>query len=285
MAMTTKYTQQGRLASGGRVRLMSTKPSVLVKRSVVAQAQATKSGFAQWANSVGLPTDQGVFGFTPFAEMWVGRWAQIGFVSSVVNEFVTGRGTLQQIGLPGDSAPMLVALLVLFGGGSLAGTFRTLQRALTKEMSKPEAEGYRTFLGLNQEQEIQKEAARMKQEGDFTTPGNNEAAIAASKAAGSPADTFLSLDDEVKAQQAAQGMKSASSSLGTSPAAGDNSDVSFGQQGELAYARGIELINGRAAMLGFLTAIIVEAATGQGVIGQCISICKWSGLLGDKSGF
>ena len=38
-------------------------------------------------------------------------------------------------------------------------------------------------------------------------------------------------------------------------------------------------------MLGFLTAILVEAATGQGIIAQLITIFKWSGLLGEKSGF
>lgn len=29
--------------------------------------------------------------------MWVGRWAQIGFVSSIIGEATTGHGTLQQV--------------------------------------------------------------------------------------------------------------------------------------------------------------------------------------------
>ena len=30
-------------------------------------------------------------------QMWVGRWAQIGFVSSIIGEFASGHGTLQQV--------------------------------------------------------------------------------------------------------------------------------------------------------------------------------------------
>jgi hypothetical protein len=37
-------------------------------------------------------------------------------------------------------------------------------------------------------------------------------------------------------------------------------------------------------MLGFLAAIAVEAATGQGILGQLVLYGKWSGLLGAESG-
>lgn len=45
---------------------------------------------AQFADSIGLPTDEGLFGFKPFSEVWVGRLAMIGFLTSVVQEFLTG---------------------------------------------------------------------------------------------------------------------------------------------------------------------------------------------------
>jgi hypothetical protein len=51
------------------------------------------------------------------------------------------------------------------------------------------------------------------------------------------------------------------------------------------YARQVEIANGRWAMLGFLAAIVVEAATGQGIFGQLIMWFKWVGLLGEASGF
>jgi len=38
----------------------------------------------QLSARVGLPTEEGIFGFKPFAEVWVGRLAMGGFISSVV---------------------------------------------------------------------------------------------------------------------------------------------------------------------------------------------------------
>ncbi|MGC1307647.1 MAG: chlorophyll a/b-binding protein [Phormidesmis sp.] len=38
-------------------------------------------------------------GFTEFAETWNGRLAMIGFVAALINELVTGKGVLAQLGL------------------------------------------------------------------------------------------------------------------------------------------------------------------------------------------
>ena len=38
-------------------------------------------------------------GFTEFAETWNGRLAMIGVISAIINELVTGKGFLAQIGL------------------------------------------------------------------------------------------------------------------------------------------------------------------------------------------
>ena len=46
-----------------------------------------------------------------------------------------------------------------------------------------------------------------------------------------------------------------------------------------------ELTNGRFAMLGFASAILTEAATGNGIVGQGIVYAKALGLLGPDSGF
>ena len=42
----------------------------------------------------------------------------------------------------------------------------------------------------------------MKRAGDFTTPGNNEAALAAAKASGAPVDAFLSTNEVSEASKA-----------------------------------------------------------------------------------
>eukprot|EP00798_Chlamydomonas_sp_ICE-L_P022795 gene22795-29963_t len=62
-------------------------------------------------------------------------------------------------------------------------------------------------------------------------------------------------------------------------------DMYPGEANDTAFARDVEITNGRWAMLGFLASIVVEAATGKGILGQVIIYLKLSGALGDKSGF
>jgi hypothetical protein len=38
---------------------------------------------------------------------------------------------------------------------------------------------------------------------------------------------------------------------------------------------GVELLNGRVAMLGFLAAIVGEWLTGQGIVGQLALVLRW----------
>jgi hypothetical protein len=57
------------------------------------------------------------------------------------------------------------------------------------------------------------------------------------------------------------------------------------EEREMEYARDVELQNGRWAMVGFATAILVEAATGAGVVGQLETYAKVAGMLGPNSGF
>ena len=46
----------------------------------------------------------------------------------------------------------------------------------------------------------------------------------------------------------------------------------------------MEVTNGRWAMLGFLTAIIIEAGTGRGILLQLVGYAKALNLLGPASG-
>ena len=43
---------------------------------------------------------------------------------------------------------------------------------------------------------------------------------------------------------------------------------------------GVELLNGRAAMVGFLAAILVEWLTGLGTVGQLSAVVHWYLALG-----
>ena len=64
-----------------------------------------------------------------------------------------------QVGLPSPSTELLVALSVLLGGATIAGTVRTIQRATSKQMSLPEINRYKAFFGLTKEDDY-KEAAK-----------------------------------------------------------------------------------------------------------------------------
>lgn len=214
--------------------------------------------------NLGLPVDEGIFGFKPFAEVWVGRLAMGGFISSVVGEFLTGKGTLQQVGLITPSLPLFATILALAGGATTIASGRTILRATGKEMTANELVRYRQFLGIQ----------------------NEEKRIAESRGQASPADKVLSRDqDEENSQGAAV---KAEESVGQNSKGFTKDDLvtdeQFSNEG-LAYARNVEVTNGRWAMLGFLAALLVEAGTGKGILGQGVSYLKFVGLLGPNSGF
>ena len=51
------------------------------------------------------------------------------------------------------------------------------------------------------------------------------------------------------------------------------------------YARNVEITNGRAAMIGFLGVVAVEAYTGKGILSQLLWYLKLVNILGPASGF
>lgn len=63
------------------------------------------------------------------------RLAMMGFLTSLAEEFWTGKGTLQQIGIATPSVPVLATLIVLAGGATLFGTVQTLVKAQTGQLA------------------------------------------------------------------------------------------------------------------------------------------------------
>lgn len=268
---------------------------------VIAQASNTETGLRKWSASVGLPTGEGIFGFRPFAEQWCGRLAMMGFVISIVQEFITSKGTLAQINLmDGSGQPdfaVLGLLCAVFGGATLWASVTTLNKIRNKELSPMDVARYKNFLALNNEKAQKEAAAAMKAAGDFTTPGNNMAAIKASKAEGAPVDAFLSTNELAEGGAAASKMKADGvaaqeptvSPQGPALSLEKRKEIEdmlmFSPDAELAFAQQVELTNGRSAMMGFLAAVLVEAATGKGIIMQIIMWLKLTGFLGAESGF
>lgn len=94
-------------------------------------------------------------------QTWCGRWAMLGFASSMAGEFITGRGTLGQLGVPA-SPELLIVLSVFFGGLTVAATADTARRLLTKQMTRADVDRYKNFLALNKDDDWKAEAQAMK---------------------------------------------------------------------------------------------------------------------------
>eukprot|EP00898_Chlorokybus_atmophyticus_P001125 jgi/Chlat1/2012/Chrsp158S02304 len=314
---SSQWRAAGKARSPLLVSAMQTKPNE------TSQSDKPLTPTELAAENIGLPTGEGIFGFKPFAELWVGRLAMMGFLTGLTQEYLTGKPILQQIGLVTPNFYLLITLVLLSGGSTLLASYWTVTRAAGGQMEPLEAARYKRLLGLeNEEKNLAEEEERLKKLGDFTSPDDFKAIAdarlnAPADAVLSPTDVnaadktaaeikqkgdFTAPDNQNQIKDTAQRMKAA----GDFNVAPDGSDKSVwprtsesslreqeaytsyaerDAQITFKYAKQIELTNGRWAMLGFLGAIIAEAATGNGIIGQVISYLKFVNVLGPQSGF
>merc|ERR1712032_4110 len=205
----------------------------------------------QAANNMGYNTSEGVFGFKPFAELWTGRFAMTGFAIGVATEILTGRGILEQVGLMEDGAPaptLFIVLVALIGGTSLLASVKTIYDVVSKKAVPTWKE----------------------------VPG---------RYANSP----VLPSDVTSMDQSSEGDEKKAAAMLTN----DASTISSDEDPEIEiptikveqYATKVEISNGRWAMVGFATAILIEAATGNGIIPQLLTYGQLSGILGPESGF
>eukprot|EP00798_Chlamydomonas_sp_ICE-L_P018635 gene18635-25148_t len=255
-------------------------PTVSAPRTVT-RAQGDKGALGKLSDSVGMPTGGGIFGFTPFAEQWVGRWAMLGFSASCVGEFTTGKGALGQVGLETPSTEILLVLTALLIGGSVIGSATTGKKVLDKDMSDSEVSRYKNFLGLGSPEE---EKRTMQDKVPVTMEGTSMKATGTADASSSAPKDASYASMEATTTEEADAVTSAPSVTPTE-SWGEKKDMYPGETNDMAFARTVEITNGRWAMMGFFASIMVEAATGSGIFGQLIIYLKASGVLGAKSGF
>ena len=198
----------------------------------------------------------------------------LGFATGSTVELLTGVPTLQQLGLDTPNSDLFTVLCILLGTATAVGTGRTLYRLQSGDMALKDFKRYAGFFGLDAERVAEKESSQRKKSGDFTSR-DSIAAITEAKEAGSPADALLMASD------AAAGAVQEEAAPVEAPAA----PRMTADEIERAYARDIELSQGRYAMLGFVALILGEAATGNGLVGQLEAYAKLFGLLGAESGF
>jgi hypothetical protein len=245
----------------------------LVCRAAADFAPQKMSKPVRDAQRMGLDLSEGVFGFTPFAELWTGRLAMAGFAVGVAEEMLTGQGILEQIGVT-NGAPsdvLTAALLVLMCTPTAVLSAKTLVDAQTGQMTVRQFKRWANLLGLRNDEDAEVVAYMKKADG-----------LAAA----------LRLRDE-KAAGVRQELplSQAPSCAWPRENAPDFCPVDFRSEREMeaeasmAYAREVEINNGRAAMVGFAAAVCAEAASGGGVFQQLIWAFKAMGLLGAASGF
>ena len=215
----------------------------------------------------------------------------MGFLTSIVEEAITGQGTLAQIGLE-PSPALMGAMLALFGGATLASSAVTLRQAQDGTLPPQQMERFRSLLGLTDEDAtIANSEAALKGSSDplRVAMSTDDDAIAEARAEGTAADEFLTFN-QTDANRTAEELKSTSSAQGPTVSLAAKQDIVEQSEftsasAEMEYAKSVEMRNGRWAMLGFLAAVLVEAGTGHGIIMQLIDGAKLVGLLGAESGF
>lgn len=222
-----------------------------------------RGGPMEMAMNMGFDVSEGLYGFTPFSELWVGRLAMAGFVTGVAEELLTGHTILEQVGLSDGSGyanPVLFsALLALMLVPTGVATASTIFKVSTGEMTLKQFKGYARFFGLDSEEDAKTVSTMRKldmmNELDFTAR-----------------DTSLTTEDAASCEWPNATSAPSSAWPKQTPAQRD-AELS------LNYAKGVEMNNGRWAMIGFALAILVEAGTGAGVLEQILFYVTNAGAI------
>ena len=207
------------------------------------------------ARKAGFDTSEGIAGFTPFAELFIGRTAMGGFATGIAQELITGDGILAQLGvrdLPNEQIfDFFVATLAL---STVAGVWVTFRQLVAGEMSPKQFKRYQKFLGLTAKDEAARlnatrEAQEKEIDGEYLATEFKAVAAAAIDGPG----PSMSVDEEPELTPKQQ------------------ADAS------MAYLKSVELNNARWAMVGFAAAVVIEAKTGLSVFDQLVMWAKMTG--------
>mmetsp|Transcript_12877 Transcript_12877/g.31277 ORF Transcript_12877/g.31277 Transcript_12877/m.31277 type:complete len:268 (-) Transcript_12877:305-1108(-) len=216
------------------------------------------------ARKAGFDTSEGIAGFTPFAELFIGRTAMGGFATGLAQELLTGDGILAQVGQRDTPNEEMFAMMMAFlAGTTIAGVWVTFRQLTTGAMSNSQYKRYQSFLGVS---------------------GADEAALNDAEATGR--------EDEVDGALLAREFAAVSAAVDADPGETMDMDPTTAtmtakqvEDGSMVYLKSVELNNARWAMVGFAVAVVMEAKTGGGIGDQLIMYGKMSGLLGVDSGF
>jgi len=260
---------------------------------------------AQKSATLGFDVTEGIFGFNPFAELFCGRLAMMGFTVGLAEEIATGQGILAQINVsaPGVPNPIALAFLTaLIVGGTGYGSAKTLASAQNGTMTLRTFKRWCDLLGADQDavaEKLRVDLTKMesagKSQADILSTVTKDGSVTFAES--DSATALLSMDAKAEAFAAAEKMKAENATVAVSFST-DELDASSpnvnlpplkpatgGVSADMKYALDVEMNNGRWAMMGFALAVWTEACTGQGIMGQLVFAAKATGVLGPDSGF
>ncbi|MEI6429821.1 MAG: chlorophyll A-B binding protein [Pseudanabaena sp. ELA607] len=101
----------------------TTTPTTLQTSTISSDTPITSINSINIQNLNVNPSGEGTFGFSNFAETWNGRMAMIGLVTGFVNEVITGKGILGQIGISGHGGILVGLFLTGFTIATMIGYY------------------------------------------------------------------------------------------------------------------------------------------------------------------
>lgn len=256
---TTSFKKASQVCRGG-----SNARQVALSVRATQEAPGAPPALVKAVEGFGCDTSEGIFGFIPFCELFVGRVAMIGFGAGMTTELVTGKGFLMQIGLCSGSPNILLfaALTLLMGGATAAAAKQTISEIQSADMSVVQYKRWAEFRSQLPGADLSQLRADMKEYEEKVSLKQSEQAM--------PEEEGEQSDGESDSPEMEVAPNTAPTSFG-----------GLSEAAELEYAKGVELTNGRWAMVGFATAILIESYSGAGVVAQLLGYMQASGILGE----
>ncbi|KAK3232981.1 hypothetical protein CYMTET_56698 [Cymbomonas tetramitiformis] len=238
-----------------------------VNRGGIAQAKPEIAGFKDEERAVVRSVEAALgqslpnaFFFTESAELWTGRTAMTGIVCCAVVDAWTQKGILQQLGFSTPNPTLLTGLLLSLGSSLTLATVWTWTLYYSGKMKVGEVRQYCGFLGIDAEMI---ECVRTEQ-ADWLPLGLFDVSDATPLSRITEANLkSVSQDSNEPALLDQQKIREAP--LYWIPE--DEVDRITTAE-DLKEAQDFELLGARCAMIGFLVTLIIEAATGNGLVSQ-----------------
>lgn len=195
------------------------------------------------------------FGFTPTNEKWLGRLAIVGQFSGMAQGFYNGKGMLQQLGMT-PSVPIALSTVAIVGSFMSVATFYTFLRYISGDMKPDELRMYCEFF------------ARLPLVGDVDYVGKSK--VVGHDLLGNEilADTRSKMESAVVPDNKTPEDQRLDLYVKNMIYLPDTVIDKMFEEKEAEDLATLEAIGARAAMVWFVSSVVIEAATGTAASNQ-----------------